>query len=341
MVAMHHAETWWFYPHWKTQYDVSKPEYSGLYGGLHDMQWKDKGHIVDKNPYIANHEQFWPTQERPSKEFLDLWYNKLIELIDNYEPDLLWFDFGLRYIQEDYKKDFVAYYYNKAEELKKEVNITYKWHNLGVGSGTEDIEQGKCSDLTYNYWITDTTADDGEAWGHLYNNTYKSPTSLIHYLVDNVSKNGSLLLSIGPRADGTIPEEVQNILSEMGKWLEINGEAIYGTIPWTFAAEGPTKPTKTGPFSEMEKVTYTAKDIRFTVKDDFLYAICLGIPNNEIEIQTIKQYVYPSEIKSIKMLGCDRPLNWRMSENGLKIEIPSHIPCDHACSFKIERKRPF
>jgi alpha-L-fucosidase len=341
MTAMHHAETWWFYPHWKTQYDVADPAFSGLYGEIHDMQWAGQGEVIDRNPYVANHEEFWPTQQKPSKQFLDLWLNKLKELVDNYSPDLLWFDFGLRFIQEHYKKEFVAYYYNKGKELGKDFIITYKWHNLAPGSGVEDIEQGKREDLTYNFWITDTTADDGEAWGYLYNNSYKSPTSVIHYLIDNVSKNGALLLSIGPTAEGVIPDEVRNILAEMGKWLEVNGEAIYGASPWMWSGEGPTKMIRYGPFCEADKLKYTARDFRFTVRDDSLYAICLGWPGNEAVIETIAKYVYPEEIQSVKMLGLDRELEWKMTSQGLKISVPCDRPCDHAYTFKIERKRPF
>jgi alpha-L-fucosidase len=341
MSAMHHAETWWFYPHWKTQYDVSDPAYSGLYGEIHDMQWEGKGEFVDRNPYVANHEDFWPMQQKPSKQFLDSWLAKLKEFVDKYSPDLLWFDFGLRYIQEHYKREFVSYYYNKEKELGKEFIITYKWHNLAPGSGVEDIEQGKREDLTYNFWITDTTVDDGEAWGYLYNNTYKSPTSLIHYLIDNVSKNGALLLSIGPRADGVIPDEVKNILAEMGKWLDINGEAIYGTSPWMWSGEGPTKMSKYGPFCEFDKLQYTFRDIRFTVKDDNLYAICLGWPCGEIIVETAKKHLYPDEIQSIQMLGVDKELRWKMTDEGLKIEVPENKPCEHAYTFKIGRRRPF
>lgn len=341
MTAMHHAETWYFYPHWKKEYDISDERYKGLYGPLHNMEWSGKETQIDPDPYIANHEELWPLMERPSKEFLDSWLNKLKELIDNYEPDLLWFDFGLKYIQEQYKKEMVAYYYNKALEKNKDFIISYKWHNLVVGSGIEDLEQGKREDLTYNFWVTDTTADDGEAWGYLHNNSYKSPKALVHYLIDNVSKNGALILSIGPRADGTIPEEVQHILLEMGKWLEVNGEAIYGTSPWIISGEGPTKMIHTGPFCEKDKLQYCSEDIRFTLKEDALYAICLGWPEKELLIKSVLPYLYPDEIKSIELLGCDEKPEWQVTDKGIVIKMPDKRPCDYAYSLKITRGKAF
>ena len=341
MTAMHHAETWWFYPHWKTRYDVSDPANAGLYGEPHDLQWEGQGSIIDPDPSAVNIEAFWPMQQKPSNRFLDTWIAKLKELVDTYSPDLLWFDFGLRWVQEHYKREFFAYYYNKEKELGRELIVVYKWHNAAPGSGVEDLEQGAHGDLAYNFWITDTTVDDGEAWGYIHDNKYKSPTTLIHYLIDNVSKNGALLLSIGPRADGVIPVEVKSILSEMGAWLRVNGEAIYGTSPWMWPGEGPTKAERTGPFSETEKRSYTAKDVRFTVKDDALYAICLGLPEAEVLIETARKNLYPGEIKSIRMLGVDRDLAWAMNGQYLRIAVPIEKPCAHACVFKIERKRPF
>jgi alpha-L-fucosidase len=338
MVAMHHAETWWFYPHWKTQYDVSNPEYSGLYGEIHDMQWEGKGEALDPNPYIANHEKFWPTQRKPTKEFLDRWLAKLKEITDNYSPDLFWFDFGLRFVRESYKKAFLAYYFNEAEKKGLDPAVVYKWHNLVPGCGIEDLEQGGRDELAYNAWVTDTTVDGGEAWGYIYNNTYKSARTLVHYLVDNVSKNGALLLSIGPKPDGTIPEPVVEVLEDMGAWLSVNGEAIYGTTPWIIPGEGPNLGRVTGPFSEYKRPEYGAEDIRFTCKDDSLFAIVLGKPAGELVVGELGIYLYDGEIASVSMLGSPERIDWSFSAKGLRIRVPDELPCDHAVAFRIRRK---
>ena len=331
MVALHHAENWWFFPHWNPAYDTTDPRCAGLYGEAHD---------VDGIPPTRPHQEDWWQQEKPSRQFLEKWLGKIHEVIDKYHPDLLWFDFALKFVQEQYKKDFLAYYYNKEREWGREVMVTYKWHDLVPGSGVIDLELGRFDALTYQDWITDTTVDAGQGWGYLKETAYKSPQSLVHYLVDNVSKNGHLLLNVGPKPDGSLPEEAKYLLAEMGRWLSVNGEAIYGTTPWMVYGEGPTQMKKAGYFMEDAEVHYTPQDIRFTVKDDALYAICLGWPAEEFTIQSLYR-LYGSEIASVRLLGSEQPLNWQLTPDGLKVHRPPAAPCDHAFAFKIQRQPPF
>ena len=218
LVALHHAENWWFYPHWRKEFDTSDPRYAGLYGEPHNLDTPVGPGFFD--------------QERPSKKFMETWKAKTLELIDRYQPDVLWWDFGLRGIPDQYKQAFMAYYYNKAVEWGREVAVTFKDQDFAPGTGVSDFELGRLDKLTHHDWITDTTVDDGQGWGYLKETSYKSPTSIIHYLVDNVSKNGYLLLNVGPKPNGEIPEQAKEILKEMGQWLAVNGEAIYGTSNW-------------------------------------------------------------------------------------------------------------
>ena len=333
MVALHHFEQWWFYPHWRADCDVSKPEYAGLYGPLHDL-----GGLREPDP--ATRWQEWSLQARPTKAFLDRWRSKIHEVIDNYRPDLIWFDFGLNFVQEEYKKELLARYYNKEEEWGKELAVTYKGHDVVPGSALIDYELGRMDRLTYYDWITDTSVDDQGAWSFVRDAGYKEVVTLVHNLVDNVSKNGYLLLNVGPKADGSIPDEARERLIAMGRWLEVNGEAIFETTPWTKYGEGPTRMESSGMFSERKEVRYTADDFRFTCRDNVVYATCLGWPEGHSTIESMRR-LYPGEISSVKMLGDDRELDWRVTEKGLEIEPPDQRPCEDAFVYRITRKNPF
>jgi alpha-L-fucosidase len=335
MVALHHAANWWFFPHWRRGFDTSDPAYQGLYGELHNQEW------VDERPEFETREEEWGAQDKPSQAFLARWLGKTKEVMDNYRPDLVWFDFGLQWIQEHYKREMLVHYYNRALEWGKEVVVTYKWHNLVPGAGVVDLELGRYDELTHHEWLTDTTVDDGHGWGYLRHTEYKTAKTLVHYLIDNVSKNGYLLLNVGPKPNGEIPEQARELLMEMGAWLDVNGEAIFGTTPWMVSGEGPTEMTKAGYFMEDEEVEYTAQDIRFTAKDDALYAICLGWPKEKVEIASARRKLYAGEIDAVTMLGDDRPLDWSMTDDGLLITPPTERPCKHAFAFKIQRKRPY
>jgi len=265
VTAFHHAANWFFFPVTDARYDTGDPKYSGLYGQRHE-----------------------PGAMR-NQEFLDEWYGKIIEVIDGYSPDFIWFDFALDSIPEGYVKDFLAYYYNHATEKGKEVVVTYKGNDLVPGTSVRDLELGQEAGLTYHEWITDSTVDDRGAWGFANDLVFKPPNRLIDNLVDRVSKNGYLLLNVGPKADGTIPEEARKLLLEMGAWLDVNGEGIYGTSPWIIAGEGPTNLGEASAIGFNEADTeYTSRDVRFTVKGDTIYATFLDWPGEYAVIQTLR-----------------------------------------------------
>jgi alpha-L-fucosidase len=123
--------------------------------------------------------------------------------------------------------------------------------------------------------MTDTSVDDQGAWLYVKDANFKSVDRLIDNFVDIVSKNGAFLLSAGPKADGTIPDEAKECLLGIGEWLRVNGEAIYGTSAWTSHGEGPATLKTDKKYNNEENLQYTGEDIRFTVKDNTLYAICL------------------------------------------------------------------
>jgi alpha-L-fucosidase len=328
LLSLHHAENWYFFPHWRKEYDTSDPRYAGLYGEAHNL---------DYTPDLRKRgTQGWEEQDSPSREYLETWKAKCFEAIDNYKPDVLYFDNGLKFIPENYKAEVLAYYYNKEREWSRELVATYKWNDLPPGVALLDLELGRFDTLMNHEWITDTTVDDEHGWAYLRDVKFKPLKTLVHYLIDNVSKNGYFLLNIGPKPNGEISEQSRELLLGIGKWLEQNGEAIYGTVPWLYYGSGPTQLEKSGYFMEDKEVEYTAKDIRFTAKGDTLYAICLGWPEEKVFIKEMST-LYPGEVRSVHMLGVDQELEWTQKKEGLEITPPAQKAGDIAYVFKISR----
>jgi alpha-L-fucosidase len=210
-----------------------------------------------------------------------LWYDKLKEVIDEFQPDILWQDFNLGAVDESKRLQFLAYYYNAALGWGKEVVATYKdgFDNKGE---VFDYERGGPGDIVTPYWLTDDTIS-AQSWSYITGMSYYSDTQIVHSFIDRVSKGGNLLLNISPLPDGTIPQRQRDILTAMGTFLKQNGTAIYNTRPWNVYGEGPTK---MGGGSFSAPTIGTAQDIRYTAsKDgDALYAIVLGWPGNGRQI---------------------------------------------------------
>lgn len=150
-----------------------------------------------------------------------------------------------------------------------------------------------------------------------------------------VSKNGNLLLNVGPRPDGTIPEPVQQVLRDVGAWLKVNGEAIYGTRPWTRYGEGPTA-VAGGAFHDTDTKPYTSEDFRFTTKGETLYAIELGWPaDGKVTIHSLGSSALTGQkVQSIDLLGSDARLEWRQDPDGLRIQLPTRPPGKYAYVFR-------
>ncbi|MCR9062694.1 MAG: alpha-L-fucosidase [Cytophagales bacterium] len=280
------------------------------------------------------------SNEAPTAEFKDMWMKRTTELIDNYQPDILWFDFGWdrpEYASEHIK--LTTYYYNKALDWNKEVVLqgkNHKYESLAEGAYVHDMERSKSSKIRDFFWQTDTSIGKN-SWGYVSNWESKETNTLIDDLVDIVSKNGSMLLNVGPKADGTIPYDQQKVLFEMGEWLKVNGEAIYGSRPFTIYGEGPTKIVE-GHLSEGNNKDLGEEDVRYTTQGDQLYAFLMQWPSdNTAEIKTLAKgnKVYPQKISSIKMLGSDEEIKFKQTKDALIITMPSYRPCDFAYCLKI------
>jgi alpha-L-fucosidase len=276
---------------------------------------------------------------QPDEKYLNDWLARTVELVDKYQPEVVWFDW---WIEEPafapYLQKFAAYYYNRGVEWKKGVAINYKNKSFPEKAAVYDIERGKLDKLRPYLWQTDTSVGL-KSWSYVEGEEFRKPDSLVDDLVDIVSKNGVLLLNIGPKSDGTIPQEAQNVLLEIGKWLSTNGEAIYGTRPWKVFGEGPTQ-VLTGGFTDRKQKSFSPEDIRFTTKGTTLYAIALDWPGKQMTVKSFGTAggMLDKKISSVKLLGSTKKLKWKQEAAGLVVELPEEKPCDFAFALKVETK---
>jgi alpha-L-fucosidase len=305
--------------------DVNDPRYAALYGPAHHwMENRNGTPLANDFTFVSD---AW-TQD---------WLARAAEIVDKYHPEIMYFDWwdGQPYLRPALTR-FAAFYYNTVESNGKPVGvINYKDYAMQENSAVLDIERGQLSAVRQLYWQTDTSVSN-RSWGYIENDTFKSPEFIIHQLVDIVSKNGNLLLNIGPRSDGTIPAEVQQVLRDLGAWLKVNGEAIYGTRPWRVFGEGPTK-VQEGSFHDTDTEPYTPEDVRFTTKGGTLYAIELGWPGSgELVIHSVGRGTLGEQaVQSVELLGSDRKLTFQPSPEGLRIHVPENAPGKYAYTFRI------
>jgi alpha-L-fucosidase len=278
---------------------------------LYDPKWADFYNYADRS-------------NAAMKRFLVNWYERDVELIDKYQPDLIYFDNGVdqRHI-DPLKLEIAAYYYNRAKSWGKEVSFTTKKAAFAPsGTNTKtiasilDFEGGPPDGIRGGSWVVDRPIGTS-SWGYVDGLKANSPETVIGWLVDTVSKNGTLLLNVSPKADGTIPQDQQDTLLAIGKWLATNGEAIYDTHAWT-------------------KFEEKGKDhIYFTVKGDTLYAIVMGkTAGTEIAINSLPEGGPAGTIRSVAMLG-GGSLNYKQNSAGLSVTLPDSSEHHEAFVLKI------
>lgn len=331
-VSSHRAEHWWWYDGgMKFDSDVRDPRYAGLYGPAEPMALP--GDNDAKEPDPSHLERWLP----PDKAFLDDWLARSSELVDKYHPDFFYFDWWIgQPAFRPYLKRFAAYYYDGAARRRQGVVMTYKLEAMPANTAVLDVERGKLDNTRLLPWETDTSVSI-HSWGYVKNDEYRSAQSLIDELVDVVSKNGNLLLNVGPESDGTIPEPAKKVLLGIGDWLRVNGEAIYGSRPWFVYGEGPTMVSTSAKNSDRQQ--FTAEDIRFTTHNGALYAIALGWPaGGSLRVHSLwRGTPYLNEsVCSVHLLGSAGALAFTQKEDGLSIELPKTRPDEAAYVFRIE-----
>ena len=303
--STHRAEHW-FFMNGGAEFDsdVRDPAYADLYG-----------------PALRK-------ETNPTERFLEDWLLRTVEIIDSYRPQILYFDTGIEEPSfQPYLRRLAAYYYNRAAEWGREVVINYKWESFAPGSAVLDIERGSMAGIRPDVWQNDTSVSR-TSWSWVEGHEYKSASELIQELVDVVSKNGNLLLNVGPRPDGTIPEKEVELLEAVGDWLTVHGEAIYGSSPWTVYGEGPTHPTP-GSFTDAAAPAYTAEDLRFTTMTEvghrYVYAIGLVRPENgRMRIRSFGSAspLIDRPVIDVRVLGADDRPEWTRTPEHMEVVLP-------------------
>lgn len=324
--STHRIEHWFFMGHGKEfESDITEEEQEG------DFYWPAM-------PERDHYDLF--SEPAPTEAFLEDWMIRTCELIDRYRVKVLYFDWWIQHRSaKPYLQKIAAYYYNRAAEWGEEVVICYKHDAFMFGTALVDIERGQFAETQPFYWQTDT-AIAKNSWCYTENNDFKKAKDILCDLVDIVSKNGNLLLNVGPKADGTISDEDRAVLLEIGDWMEKNGEAVYGSRPWRIAAEGPTK-VEEGQFTDGKDKVFTSEDFRFTVKGDSLYAICLHYPENgRVTVRALGEQdashlpKFHGIIKNVEVLGFEEQPVWNRDGEGLHIETKT-VSSDKPVVFKV------
>ncbi len=342
VTTFHHSWEWGWYNLWSGRIDTSDPEFLGLYG-----EWTPEetfNSFSSSGKHAASGQFYGEVQKKyaPSRSFVNIWKEKIYEVIDQYEPDLLWFDSRLFLLPEADRAEMVNYYYDRAKEKNQEVVLTYKNLDLPVNSAVIDLEQGRMDQKTDYPWLTDASyAWYGWSWKADLNN--KTPNDIVDELVDIVSKNGCLILGITPTADGVIPREQREGMLQVGKWLKTNGEAIYETRPFVVYGEGTTT-LKTNVFGGVvaRGVKFTDTDFRFTTNGNYLYIIQLAPPKvgSEYTIKSLaKSGAAGREIQKVSMIGSKERIEWKHTDDGLVFKAPqSSAPFEEAVVYKVKLK---
>ncbi|MDR3774163.1 MAG: alpha-L-fucosidase [Terracidiphilus sp.] len=331
--SFHHQWLWGWYSSPVADADIYQPQFADLY-------WPQRYTLgtplpKDAVPAVPGAFNYAHPDPPPSARFCEIWRDKVIEVVDRYHPDVIYFDSRSFIIPETYRMEMLAHYYNSGRAAAREVVMTYKEKDFATGSGQIDIEAGQLGEKASFVWQTDDVMD-WNSWGYLTQPNYKSAGRILRQLIDVVSKNGNMLLDVGPRPDGTIPAGIEDRLRQIGAWLRVNGEAIYETRPWERFGEGPTR-IKAGSFGSDRNLDLTAQDLRFTTRANAFYAHVLGAPGSQVRVGSLRRDrpLAFGTLRKVQMLGLPQPLAWEWRPEGLVVQMPETRPSDEAVVIKL------
>jgi len=306
------------------KYDGADPKFADLY---HDA---DCERLVDHLEWNDN-----DTPDSWKKHYLD----RMTDLIDKYQPDLLYTDGHLPF--EEYGMKMVAHLYNVSAQLHGGVTEAVYNSKLdtdcAIGTCLLDHERGVSDAISANPWQTDTCIGQ---WHYKRGQKYKTAKKVIDLLTDIVSKNGNLLLNFPLPNSGELDWEEMQVLNGITKWMEINSEGIYASRPWKIYGEGPSTQVaiKAGGFNEDKRGDFTAEDVRFTTKGSTLYAFVQGWPGKEAAVKALgsDSPQQPGKIQHVSVLGYKGSVKWSQESGALKVQMPEEKISDIGITLKVE-----
>ncbi|MGA7157452.1 MAG: alpha-L-fucosidase [Acidobacteriaceae bacterium] len=331
-VTVHQARNWWWF---QTSHGADAtgalagvPYDGALYTAEGKDQWWEG--LNPQQLYNAKH----PFDALPDISYVKNFYDRTRDLIDQHNPDLLYFD-NPRVPLGWAGMNVAAYFYNHNIQThggKLEAVLTGKEMPARLAKAlVEDIERGLASEIRPNAWQSETCIGEWHYRRSLYDQPgeyggYMHPREVIHWMIDTVSKNGTFILNIPGMPDGTIDSKEIAVLDKITDWMQVNGEAIYATRPWKIFGEGPHT-IKSGSFQGTSIEALGAKDIRFTRNkaNTVIYAIAMGLPTTPVIIQALGTAAptNPGKIVNVQLVGSDQQVVWQQTATGLSVQLPS------------------
>ena len=316
LATFHHQWLWGWFMSTDPEADVYDPANEVFYGPSLPLE---------TNRYMP--------YRLPDAAFNRIWRDKVLEVIDQYAPDALYFDSRANIIGPSYKRQIIRHFYESCPHGI----LTYKQEDFPVGSGIKDLECGRFTQCMDFPWQTDDRLEDNVTWCIVQNPKYKSAGRIIQQLADVVSKNGNLLLNVGPQTDGSFHPDAIKTLKSVGAWLQKNGEVIYDTRPYITYGEGPTQIAEsdfnqkkineqllTGIAKEDAIHLLTSSDIRYTTKDSSLYAIILGVPADH-QVLLTAPLRHHTPVGQITLLSNHQSLPFQKTDHGYLVLLPDSL----------------
>ena len=276
------------------------------------------------------------------EEFNQYWLDQVNEVVDKYSPDILWYDSWLNLIPEEKRNKMAAHHFNNGLKHHKEVMLAHKQQDLPLEYSVLDYEQGGRRDSWPTPWMTDITLGKSR-WMYVEGHPYKTADLVVRNMIDVWSKNGVVLLNVSPRADGVINQEQRDVLKEIGDWMKVHGEAVYGTRAHNIFGFGNASTGDGHNAGQSSSVNYTANDIRFTVAKDkkSMYIFFLGAPKpgERIEMRSFGGYhrnIPPGKIKKITHIGTNAETTFELTTASFFLTIPDVKMNNLANVFKLD-----